>query len=190
MCSNCLLCNGGAVPERGMHMYTYCVFCDTSRSRRIAMLAERLYNCRAISPQREQLKWVKKVPVRERHDLLPGYVFLYSEPPIQRPSSLRSIPGVIRCLSDQEHQYVLQGNDEKFALMLLDKEGVIGSVKVFQEGDRIRVCDGMYAGLETRILKINKRNLRMLIEIPFAGMQVKSWVEYVMVRETESTLDT
>ena len=166
-------------------MYTYCVFCETQKCKMIAIQAEQMFGCRAISPKQEQLKWVKHEAVRETHDLLPGYIFLYAEEAIEQPRMLRRIPGVIRCLSDQEHQYILQGSDETFALMLLKKNGVIGKTRVYQEGDRIRICEGAYAGLETMILKVNRRNMRMLIRIPFGGMQVETWVEYEMVKDAD-----
>ena len=164
-------------------MYTYCVFCETQKTRTVSVQVEQTFGCKVISPKREQLKWVKREAIRERHDLLPGYIFLYAEEKIEQPGMIRRIPGVIRCLSDNEHQYVLQGSDETFALMLLERDGVIGKTKVYQEGDRIQICDGAYAGLETVILKVNRRNMRMMIQIPFGGMQVETWMEYEMVKQ-------
>ncbi len=164
-------------------MYTYCVFCETQKCKSIAAQAEQLFDCRAISPKQVQLKWVKREAIRECHDLLPGYIFLYAEEPIANPQTIRHIPGVVRCLSDQEHRYVLQDGDEKFALMLLQKDGIIGKTRVYQEGEMVRICEGAYAGLETRILRVDRRSMRMQIEIPFGGMQVKTWVEYEMVKE-------
>ena len=163
-------------------MYTYCVFCETQKCKTAAKQAEILYGCKAVSPQREQIKWVKKEAIREMHDLLPGYFCLYADEKIEQLEMLYRIPGVIRCLSDQEHQFVLQGDDEKFALMLLDKNGVIGKTAVYQKGDFIQLCEGAYAGIQTRILKVNHRNMRMQIEIPFGGMHVKTWVEYEVVK--------
>ncbi len=68
-----------------------------------------------------------------------------------------------------EKQYELTGSDEAFALMLLRQNGIIGKTQVYQEGQMIRICEGAYEGIETRILKVNRRNMRMQIEIPFAG---------------------
>ena len=45
---------------------------------------------------------------------------------------------VLRCLRDSAGRYELTGNDEEFALMLLEKNGIIGKTMVYQEGDRIR----------------------------------------------------
>ena len=101
------------------------------------------------------------------HDLLPGYVFIYMEEPLDI-DLLQSIQGIIRCLSSMDKQYELSGRDEAFALMLLEKNGVIGKTPVYQEGQMIRICEEAYQGVETKILKVNRRNMRMQIEIPFA----------------------
>ena len=100
---------------------------------------------------------------------------------------LRSIQGIIRCLSSQDKQYELTGSDEQFALMLLHKNGVIGKTKVYQEGQMIRICKGAYEGVETKILKVNKRNMRMQIEIPFASQNIRTWVEYEIVKPLENS---
>ncbi len=171
--------------QGGGSVYTYCVFCLTQKCTNVAIQVQQIFDCKVIRPKKEQLKWVKREAIRETHDLLPGYIFLYSEHELENTYMLREILGVIRCLSDQEHRYLLQGNDEAFALMLFEKNGVIGKTKVYEEGDRIRICDGAYAGLETKILKVNRRNMRMLIQIPFAGMQVETWVEYEMVKPAD-----
>ena len=49
----------------------------------------------------------------------------------------------------------------------------------------IYICQGAYQGLETRILKVSPRNMRMQIEIPFANMSIKTWVEYEIVSDQE-----
>ncbi|MBQ9300886.1 MAG: hypothetical protein IJ214_10280, partial [Clostridia bacterium] len=137
----------------------------------------------AISPKQVQHTRSKGKMVDYVHDLLPGYVFLYSEEAPIEIVSVQAIQGVIRCLSDHEHRFELSGADEQFALMLLHKDGVIGKTKVYREGDRISICKGAFLGVEAQILKVNRRNMRMQIEIPFASRTVKTWVEYEVVEK-------
>ena len=162
-------------------MFTYCLFCETAKCGYIANTAMQKLSCRAISPKQIQHTWSQGKMVDIEHDLLPGYVFLYMEEPLDI-DLLHSIQGVIRCLSSMDKQYELSGSDEAFALMLLEKNGVIGKTQVYQEGQMIRICEGVYEGVETRILKVNRRNMRMQIEIPFAERQVRTWVEYEIVK--------
>ena len=106
-------------------------------------------------------------------------------------AAFRRMNGVIRCLSDTEKRYELAGDDEAFALALLKKDGVIGRTQVYQEGDRIRIAEGAFEGLESRILKVDRRHTRMQIEIPFNRQMIKTWVEYEIVepiRKTEEIL--
>lgn len=121
------------------------------------------------------------------HDLLPGYVFVYSEDQPLYGSALQAVQGVIRCLTDQDNRCELSGGDEQFALMLLHRGGVIGKTKVYREGDRIRICRGAYEGVECRVLKVSRRNMRMQIEIPFASQMIKTWVEYEIVEQKEES---
>ncbi len=167
-------------------MVTYCLFCETAKCGYVAKFAEQRFACRAIAPKQVQHTWSKGHPVDIVHDLLPGYVFLYADDgPLNIPT-VRAIPGVLRCLYTEGCGYELQGSDEQFALMLLQKGGVIGKTKVYQEGQMIRIARGAFVGVEAKILKVNRRNMRMQIEIPFASQKVKTWVEYEVVGEGEN----
>lgn len=164
-------------------MLAYCLFCETVKCDIIAKNAEIRMKCTAISPKQVQHTWTKGKAVDIVHDLLPGYVFLYAEDGPLDISRVRSIQGVIRCLCTSDGQYELTGSDEQFALMLLKNHGVIGKTQVYEEGQRIRICEGAFEGLETKILKVDRQKKRMQIEIPFANMPVKTWVEFDLVKE-------
>ncbi len=166
-------------------MYTYCLFCETGKCPSVASAVKQKASCRVILPKQVQHTWSKGKMVDIVHDLLPGYVFVYLEDQPLDIASIRSIPGIIRCLSSMEREYELTGSDEQFALMLLQRDGVIGKTQVYQEGQMIRICQGAFAGLETRILRVNRRNMRMQIEIPFADRLVRTWVEYEIVKPAE-----
>lgn len=166
-------------------MYTYCLFCETAKCQNIARSLMNKLPCRAFSPKQVQHTWSKGQMVDIVHDLLPGYVFVYLEDQKLDIASLHSVQGILRCLCSQDRQYELAGADEQFALMLLQKDGVIGKTKVYEEGQMIRICQGAFEGVETKILKVNRRNMRMQIEIPFAGRPVKTWVEYEVVKSVD-----
>ena len=164
-------------------MYIYCLFCETAKCRNIAGRVGEMFGCCAISPRQVQHTWSHGQMVDIEHDLLPGYVFVYMEDAMPDLHRIRTVDGVIRCLCDADRQYQLTGSDEQFALMLLDKGGVIGKTKVYQEGQMIRLKEGAFGGVEARILKVNRRNMRMQIELPFASLAVRTWVEYEMVED-------
>ncbi len=164
-------------------MNAYCLFCETARCDTVARIVAEKLGCKAISPKQVQHTWSKGKMVDYVRDLLPGYVFLYLESGKLNIQMIQPIQGIIRCLSTPDRQYELTGNDERFAMMLLQRGGIIGKTKVYEEGQMIRICEGAFAGVETRILKVNHQKGRMQIEIPFAGMPVKTWVEYEIVTD-------
>ena len=166
-------------------MRTYCLFCETAKCELVVKRVVRGLGCAALSPKQIQHTWHGGKMVDIARDLLPGYVFVYAEREPLDVRRVQGIEGVIRCLCTTDKQYELTGSDEKFALMLLHKNGVIGKTKVYEEGQRIRVCEGVYEGVETRILKVNRQKSRMQIEIPFANMPVRTWVEFEIVEDVE-----
>ena len=164
-------------------MNTYCIFCETVKAGAVARAIESLFDCRAISPLQVQHMRVKGKMTDVRRDLLPGYVFLYFEEGEPDMARLRYIDGYLKCLSDYHGNYRLVGSDEAFALMLYDNGGVLGKTKVYEVNQIIRVCEGVYKGVQAQVLKVDRRNMRMQIELPFAGRSVKTWVEYEIVSE-------
>ena len=171
-------------------MFTYCLFCETGKCRFVAHeVMSTLENCLAISPRQIQHTWQNGKMTDRARDLLPGYLFLYSCEPVDI-SPCRYIPGVLRCLKTSENDYVLTGNDETFALMILKMNGVIGKTPVYEEDQRIRLTEGALAGVEAVIRKVDHRAHRMQIEVPFARTLVKTWVEYEVVTpdEPETTI--
>jgi transcription antitermination factor NusG len=111
-------------------------------------------------------------------DLLPGYIFVYSERKIENYMEVRAVSGVIRILSNTNGSYELAGSDKMFAMMLYDNDGCLGKTPVYEEGSIIKLKQGSFLGMHAQILKVDRRNKRMKVEIPFTSMRLKTWVEY------------
>ena len=119
--------------------------------------------------------------------LLPGYIFFFMESGEPDVAKLRRLNGFIRLLSYEDEEFELKGKDKAFAEMLLSRNGVLGKTPVYREGDRLVINKGLFKGIETEILRVNRRNHRMLIEIPFTDTKVQTWVEYEEVdRDSEN----
>ena len=85
-------------------MYVYCLFCRTQRCARIARLmeirgVERAFSPKILSKYRKEGRNMD----RER-DLLPGYVFLFSEERIIDYEMFAGIDGVIRRVGRTERR--------------------------------------------------------------------------------------
>ena len=176
-------------------MEIYCLFCEPGKGEYVRLAAEILYDCRAIYPKQVQHRRKtaekskknggKEEPRDVLRNLMPGYVFLYFEGQPPDVSYMNGMMGVVRCLSHvagATREYELTGTDREFALMLLSKDGVLGKTKVYEVGDRIQICDGAFSGVSTTILKVDRRNGCMQVEIPFANQLVKTWLQYEIVK--------
>ena len=168
-------------------MFCYCLYCEPGKSQLVRLALQAVRPCRTISPRQTLHTWRKGAMVDLERDLFPGYLFVYSET-TWRLDEFRQIQEVVYCLRTTDRKIELQGDDEQFALTLLQTDGVIGKTKVYQEGQWIRLHDGVFAGLKTTILKVDRRSHCIQIEIPFANRRIKTWVEYEMIEpEDEET---
>ena len=158
-------------------MHAYCLFCETQRCEQIAAVINRNYDFLCIYPQIVQRKWIKGIPVEERHSWLPGYLFLYSEQPMQqRPN----VSGIIRLLGNGE----LTRQDLAFAEMIYKRKGIIGTVPLVQEGDRCRVSDPAWTEVQGTVIKMDHGRKRCCIEFEFDKIIRTIWVGYEMVQST------
>ncbi len=164
-------------------MYTYCLFCETASCVYLAKIAEAILPCKAIQPKQVQHR-LKKGKVNDViRDFMPGYIFLYfDENPFPEIMRLLIIPGVHRFLGDSNNKYVLTGIDEQFALMILEKEGVIGKMQVFEEGQMLHLAKSDIDIFDITILKVDRRKCRMKIRFNFVDNQVTTWVEFEITK--------
>jgi len=167
-------------------MNVYCLFCETEKCEFVAHAVKQVFECEAISPKQIQHTWDKGQYIDREHNLLPGYVFVYSEEEDLNPPEIRRrLDRIIRCLRDTGLDYRLHGVDEDFALMLLRKGGVIGRTEVTETDGHLTITDETFEGIPVEILKVDRRNSRMKIAMLVANNKVQTWVEYEIVGQEE-----
>ena len=162
-------------------MISYCLFCNTTKCEAIAALLPKRIGGSAISPKIVQRKWIKGQCVEEVRDYLPGYVFLYTDTPLQEYRMLWSVDGVLRLLGRAEDGYRLTGEDECFASMLYAKEGMIGILKAYEVGDRIRLAAESLPGYTGEIVKVDRRKGRAQVLIRFDEKEIKLWAGFDLI---------
>ena len=156
-------------------MHAYCLFCETQKCATIALLIERKYQARCISPVIIQRKWVKGNCEEKRHNWLPGYVFLYTETPIKEKFW---IPGIIRWLGDGE----LRHGDMSFARMIYDHDGILGTLKLAEVGDRCVIDNPLWHDMEGKVVRVDRGRKRCCVEFVFDGVRRTVWLGYEIVR--------
>ena len=166
-------------------MYHYCLFCLTHRTEIIKQLIECQYGLRVISPRVVQLHWEHGEKVEKEYRYLPGYLFVYSENELERFAEFRQIDGVVKQLGDLDAKFQLSGTDLQFSELLLQSGGLIGAQKVYCEGERIQLCEGLMTGMSGRITKVDRQYKRMQITFMFDSIERKVWTGYDIVAKLE-----
>lgn len=165
-------------------MHIYCLFCQTQKTSHIADIIERTQNVHCISPKITQRCWVKGKEEHRIHEYLPGYLFLYSEEPIEFYREIMRIDGVFRRLGSSDDGYELSGSDRVFAEILYDMEGCLGILKAVEEGDRVQIASELYHGFTGEITRLDRRKGRAQIEYDFDGQIQKVWVGLDIIKKT------
>ena len=163
-------------------MYAYCLFCLTQRCKVIAKLMEIKGADQAFSPQIIRKQRKKGENVEKRFDLLPGYVFIYSEERITDYRFFYGIDGVVRRVGRRDDGYELEGPDLDFAMKLLEKNGLVGAMKVCCVGDEVTLEDSLFSGCEGRVAEIDFRKERAKVEFVFEHTKRDIWVSLDSVK--------
>ena len=134
-----------------------------------------MQNIRCISPAIIQRKWTKGICEEIRHSWLPGYIFLYSEDPLQKKIQY---PGIIRMLGNGE----LQNEDLAFANMLYEHNGVMGTIHLIEEGQYCTINDPVWKEMEGKVIKIDRGRRRCCIEFTFEQTKRNVWLGYELIK--------
>lgn len=156
-------------------MNAYCVYCNTVRREKLALAIRQLTGAEVIAPKILQRKWVKGKACEVIHDYLPGYLFIYSETPIVDFVRLFRSEDVYRILGQRDNGYQLFGDDFAFARMLQNCDGLIGVLKTYKEGDKVKLAEGVMDGVNGEIIKLDRRG-RALVRFGFDDTIIQSWV--------------
>ena len=168
-------------------MFAYCFYCQTQRCSLIASRMEQRGIERAFAPQiiRRQRRRGKNED--RRYDLLPGYVFAYSEREWESHEIMSGIDGIIRRIGNPEHRWALTDGDRDFAMNLYRKDGVVGQITVFRVGDTVRLDDPLFNGCQGTVTQLDHRKGRARVDYRFAGMNCFTWIACELISAPEGS---
>ena len=161
-------------------MFVYCLFCQTQRAKRIAKLLENCGIHRAFTPRVICRHRVQGRLLDEPYDLLPGYVFLFSEEEITDFSEYHWIDGIGRQVGRKEDQYELAGADREFALRLYEVYGVVNPMPLAHKGETIQLMNPLFENSRGVITAIEYKKQRARVEFSFDD---ERWVTWVAIDE-------
>ena len=168
-------------------MYAYCMFCLTQRCKVIAKLMEIKGVDRAFSPQIIRKQRKKGVNVEKHFDLLPGYVFVYSRERLTDYRIFYGMDGVIRRVGRRDDGYELEASDLDFAMKLLEKDGLVGAMRICKVGDQVLLEDPLFAGCQGKVTEIDYRKERAKVEFVFDEHSISSWISLDLMKPEKKT---
>lgn len=167
-------------------MYAYCLFCVPQRCKVIAKLMEVRGVDRAFAPQIIRKQRKQGVNVKHQYDLLPGYVFLFSEERLTDYRLFCGMDGVLRRVGKTEDGYELAGPDFDFAMRLLEKDGLVGGMTACRLGDEVTLEDPLFNGCEGKVVSIDYRKERAQVAFVFDHAQREIWVSLDEVKHLKN----
>lgn len=157
-------------------MFAYCFQCSTQRCGIIARLLELQGFARAFSPTILKLQRKEGKLLELTYDLLPGYVFAYSEAPWTDWAPVCRIDGLVKRMGTEQNGYVLEGGDGAFAMQLLARNGLIGRLRVRRSANGWLVEDPLVDGKNVVIHEVDCRKQRARVDMSIAEVTVHTWV--------------
>ena len=167
-------------------MNAYCLFCQTQKARVVAMALETRGIHRAFTPQIIQRRRVRGELRDLQFNMLPGYVFVYDESTPDFKQVLSGITGLVRRLGEPEAWFRLHGSDMDFAMRLYEKDGFIGEMTLFREGDEVHVEDELFKGCNGVVTRVDYKKQRARVEFDFAGSRCAAWVAFEMIDKKDA----
>lgn len=147
---------------------------------------------RAVFPQKIKPIFHRDGWKDEKFPLFPGYVFVYSHHPIPRREALIRESGILRVLTygkDDTQGYLVK-NDRTFAEMLLQKEGVMGALEAVEEGNRVKIIDGILQNYNGRVVKVDRRKRLAKVELELLGDRRGVWLAFQILQKDKNANGT
>lgn len=124
---------------------------------------------RAVVPKRSIMerrngKWQERI-----RSLFPGYVLLQGMVDIPSYYILKTIPGIVRILKDNQGLYRIFPDEIRIINRLMCNGEIIGTSYAFKQGDRVVITKGPLLGMEGLITAVDNRKERARVKLSFLG---------------------
>lgn len=167
----------------GDYTYVRCLFCETGKEECVVRAIENGGWGRAIFGRRVRIIKRDGCWTEVEAPLFPGYLFVYSDDEDAHAVDYRRISHVLRTLSYENGSEHLIGGDLKFADWLWEINGRIDVLKAQEIGGRVEIVDGAFKDLHGTILRLNKRQSKMLVALDTLNIPMQVWLSYEIVEE-------
>ena len=101
--------------------------------------------------------------------LFPGYVLIKGMVTTENYYVIKTIPGIVRILKDNNGLYRIHPEEIEIISRLMVNGELIGTSLAFQNGDSVVITEGPLLGMEGLITDINKRKGRARVKLSILG---------------------
>lgn len=170
--------------QREAYAWVRCLFCETGKE---ASVLEAITACgwgRGIFAVRVRDVIRNKQWVTTELPLLPGYIFLYTlrgEEGKDTGVDRGKFPKLIRVLHYEDGSDKLMGSDLDFADWLWRMDGRIDILQAVREGDRVEITDGALKAMHGKVLRMNRRQQKVLVELETRSIAMQVWLSYEVI---------
>lgn len=171
------------VPQCPEH--SYCVFCRTGTESETAELIGKEKNCSVIVPKIEREECHSGVWKRIVKNMLPGYIFAFSDDPLEL-SDVKNRGGVIKLLRYDDEEYDLRGDDREFAEWLYKNGGTIGVSTAVKVGTKIKVTGGPLLDYAGSIMEVKRQKRIAKVRITLGDIIRDVWMSFEWLKEDEN----
>jgi transcriptional antiterminator NusG len=160
--------------------FVYCVFCESTRESKVELFLKNLgYNVISALAERKVVKNGKTI--KELRSIIPGYVFFENdnEPEWNEIIKSKHIYYPIRYGNNEKK---LRDNDLRFVKWLMKNRGIIKISKAVEIGKKIKIIEGPLKEMEGNIVKINKKQKCVGVNIEGEGIKNIIWLSYEYIK--------
>lgn len=105
--------------------------------------------------------------------LYPGYLFMIGKWDFAEIKSVLAVSDVIKLVGGISSPGTLDDDEKRIINAIAGREGVAPFSKVVNEGTKIRVISGPLKELEGKIISVDRRKQRAVVEMPLLNSTIK-----------------
>lgn len=126
------------------------------------------------------------VKVQAEDRMIPGYVFVHMECTLEALHTIRSIPRMIGMLG-ADAKGMPKPLSEQEVKRLLDQLETVNQIAhhhvVFEPGELVRVCDGLFSSMEGVVEEMDAHRMRLKVSISLFGRSTPVDLEFSQVEK-------
>jgi transcriptional antiterminator NusG len=157
----------------------FCLFCETLKEAKVETFLKRL-GLNVISALVERKTFKNGKWAKELRAIIPGYVFFENNCEPDWDIICKNFYVYFPLHYPDKSKY-LKGKDLDFINWLKRHNGLIKISKAIEIGTKVKILEGPLKELEGQIIKINKRQKCVCVNIEGEGIKNTIWLSYEII---------